>query len=181
MRIESTPRFANFDQDDIDVAIRVGDGRWPGLKSTELFAIAGMPVATRSFVTAQRIRKPDDLVNTRLIHDAAQPRAWRVWLAAQDAGERDESGDLWFDSAPATLQAAEQNLGVALGIDPLVRLWPGFGERLRQTFPGASGPRTRYWIVRRHEFDADPKIKAFIAWVRAACRALEVKEVAAGI
>lgn len=172
VRIESTPRFADFDRDDVDVAVRVGDGRWPGLRCTELLRITGAPVASPEFLRRRPLRRPADLVGARLIHDTAQPQAWRIWLGAHGVSRPDESGDLWFDSAPATLHAAEQGLGVAFAIDPLVRGWPGFGERLDLALPDFSGPATRYWLVRRPESDRDPKIRAFTTWVRAACREL---------
>ena len=173
VRIEATTRYVDFDRDDVDLAIRYGNGNWPGLECTELLRISGLPVATRAHLTERRLHKPADLVTARLIHDAAQPRAWSAWLGAQGVSQRDESRDLWFDSAPATLQAAEQNLGVALAIDPLIYRWPGFGKRLVAAFPGLTGPRARYWLARRPESDVDPKIRAFISWVRAACRSFD--------
>ncbi len=176
VRIEVTTRYVDFDRDDVDLAIRYGTGRWSGLECTELLCISGMPVATRAYLAERRLHKPADLAAARLIHDSAQPRAWSAWLGAQGVSQRDESRDLWFDSAPATLQAAEQSLGIALAIDPLVHLWPGFGKRLVAAFPGLTGPRARYWLVRRPESDVDPKIKAFISWVRAACRSVDRAE-----
>lgn len=170
VRIELTPRFVNFDRDDVDVAIRVGDGRWAGLRAIELLRISGLPVTTQRFLTTHRLHTPADLHKVRLIHDAAQPHGWRNWLRAQNVSDRDESRDLWFDTAPATLQAAEQGLGLALAIDPLVRRWPGFGERLVAAFPGLSGPHTRYWMAYRNETASDPRIKAFSSWLRDACR-----------
>ena len=170
VRIESTPRFVDFDREDVDVAVRVGAKPWPQLKCTELLRIVGLPVASPRYLRKQRIRIPADLVGARLIHDAAQPRAWSAWLAAQGIERRDESHDLWFDSAPATLQAAEQHLGVALGVDPLVRRWPGYDADLVPACPGTTGPAMRYWLVRRAECDADAKIRAAVAWIRGACR-----------
>lgn len=172
VRIESTPRFVDFEQEDVDVAIRVGDGRWPGLKSTELLRITGAPAASPTYLAAHPISRPGDLAGLRLIHDSAQPRAWRTWLARHGVVRPDEAGDLWLDSAPAALHAAEQGLGVALAIDPLVRVWPGFGERLSLALPELGGPANRYWLVRRPESDRDPKIRAFAAWLRDACAAL---------
>jgi LysR family glycine cleavage system transcriptional activator len=172
VRIESTPRFVDFEQEDVDVAIRVGDGRWPGLKCSELLRITGAPVAGPAYLAAHPVNRPDDLLAARLIHDAAQPQAWRTWLAAHGLARPNAPGDLWLDSAPATLHAAEQGLGVAFAIDPLVRVWPGFGDRVRLVLPGAGGPRTRYWLVRRPESDRDPKIRAFTGWLRAAAQAL---------
>jgi LysR family glycine cleavage system transcriptional activator len=170
VRIESTPRFVDFDREDVDVAVRVGAKPWPQLKCTDLLRIVGLPIASPRYLKNQRIRIPTDLVGSRLIHDAAQPRAWSAWLAVQGIERRDESRDLWFDSAPATLQAAEQHLGVALGVDPLVRRWPRFGADLVPACPGTTGPAMRYWLVRRAECDADAKIKAAVAWIRGACR-----------
>jgi len=172
VRIQAATHFVDFEEEDIDVAIRVGNGRWPGLTSVELLRISGMPVAAPDMLHRLRIVNPADLVSVRLIHDAAQPTAWRRWLAAQGIAERDESGDLWFDSAPMTLHAAEQGLGVALAIDPLVRLWPGFGTSLKQAIPGATGPFSRYWIVHRPNAIREPKVRAFVAWVTGACAAL---------
>jgi LysR family transcriptional regulator, glycine cleavage system transcriptional activator len=170
VRIESTPRFVDFDREDVDVAIRVGDGQWPGLKCTELLRIRGCAVASPGYLEAHPIRQPEDLVAARLIHDLAQPNAWQTWLAGHNVSRPPHDWDLWFDSAPATLHAAEQGLGVAFAIDPLVRLWPDFGRRLVPALPGATGPRTRYWLVRRPEADSDPKIRAFSNWARNACR-----------
>jgi LysR family glycine cleavage system transcriptional activator len=172
VRIESTPRFADFERDDVDVAVRVGDGRWPGLKSTELLQIRGAPVASPAFLAAEPVRTPADLVGARLIHDTAQPQAWRAWLAGHGVERPVETGDLWMDSAPAALQAAEQGLGVAFGIDPLVRHWPTFGVGLALALPQVTGPHSRYWLVRRPESDRDPKIAAFARWLRGACREL---------
>jgi LysR family glycine cleavage system transcriptional activator len=172
VRIESTPRFADFDREDVDVAIRVGDGRWPGLKATELLRITGAPVASPGFLAARRLAAPADLAPLRLVHDAAQPNAWRIWLAGHGVIRPNADGDLWLDSAPAALHAAEQGLGVALAIHPLVRAWPGFGDRLVLALPDFGGPANRYWLARRPEADRDPKIRAFTAWVRAACARL---------
>ena len=172
VRIESTPRFANFDREDLDVAVRVGDGRWPGLKATALLRITGAPVASPAYLAARPVRTPADLQDARLIHDTAQPRAWSIWLAGHGVARPNAPSDLWLDSAPATLHAAEQGLGVAFAIDPLVRAWPGYGERLVRVLPGFGGPATRYWLARRPESDSDPKIRAFMGWLRAACRDL---------
>lgn len=172
VRIESTPRFVDFDQEDIDVGIRVGDGRWPGLKCTELLRITGTPVASPALLAAKPLEGPADLVGARLIHDTAQPHAWKTWLAGHGVERADEEGDLWLDSAPATMHAVEQGLGLGFAIDPLIRAWPGFGERLVFALPAFGGPATRYWLVRRPESDRDPKVRAFITWLRAACREL---------
>jgi DNA-binding transcriptional LysR family regulator len=173
VRIVTTPAFADFDRDDVDVAIRVGTGRWPGLTSSELLRIRGAPVASPGYLATSLIATPADLAGARLIHDAALPDGWRRWLAAQGVSRENAASDLWFDTAPATLHAAEQGLGVALAIDPLVRSWPGYGVALAPVFASLEVPHTRYWLAHRRDADADPKIRAFVSWVRAACRRLD--------
>ncbi len=172
VRIETTTRYVDFDSEDVDVAIRLGDGRWPGLRCRELLRIQGAPVASAATLGQRPIVSAADLAGARLIHDTAQPQAWRAWMAAQGVERSEASGDVWLDSAPATLHAAEQGLGVALAIDPLVRSWPGFGTGLIYVLPNATGPCTRYWLVRRPEADRDPRIRAFEAWIREACGGL---------
>lgn len=175
VRIESTPRFVDFNHEDIDVAIRVGNGAWPKLKATELLRITGAPVASPAYLRHHPVTIAADLAGARLIHDLAQPNAWRNWLAQHKVERPPHERDLWFDSAPATLHAAEQDLGVAFAIDPLVRYWPGFGERLVKAMPKAGGPGTRYWLVNRPQADGDPKIRAFVNWARQACRRLQAQ------
>ena len=179
VRIESTPRFIDFGSEDVDIGIRVGDGRWPGLKSSELLRITGAPVANREYLNSIPVIAPADFAKSRLIHDQAQPKAWEVWLEAQGVSRVPQEHDLWFDNAPTTLHAAEQGLGVALAIDPLVRGWPEYGRKLIAVFPGVPAPRTRYWLVRRPEADADPKIQAFIHWVRESCQVFDNPEIVA--
>ncbi len=169
IHLETTTRYANFDVDDVDVAIRVGQGDWPGLEKVELLRISGMPVARRDYIDRQGIAEPDDLRSDWLIHDSRQPRAWEKWLSAQLVESGKLSGGMQFDSAPATMLAAEQGIGVALGIAPLIYEWPGFGQQLVEVFPGRSGPSLRYWIVFRPEQRGDRKIRAFVNWARAAC------------
>ena len=43
-------------------------------------------------------------------------------------------GHLWLDSVPAMLEAAEQGLGVTLGMAPLIKARPGFGKKLVAPF-----------------------------------------------
>jgi len=61
VRIESTPRFVDFDQEDIDIGIRVGDGRWPGLRCTELLRITGAPVASPALLAVRCAARPTSL------------------------------------------------------------------------------------------------------------------------
>jgi len=171
VRIEATTRYADFDRDDVDLAIRYGAGRWSGLECTELLRITGLPVATRASSGGAAVA-----TNRMILRRRASSTTLRSLApGAPGSAPREFPNATKAATCGSTVRRRRSRrrsriLGVALAVDPLIYLWPGFGERLIAAFPGLSGPRARYWLVRRPESDVDPKIRAFVSWVRAASR-----------
>ena len=72
-----------------------------------------MPVCAPALIKAG-LHRPEDLSRQVLIHLTSQPRAWPLWLKQAGIAEMTPRGQLWLDSVPAMLEAAEQGLGVTL-------------------------------------------------------------------
>lgn len=72
INIVTTRGLANFVSDGVDVAIRHGLGRYPGLHSDRIASIAMIPVCGPGFLTSlpRRPRQPADLLGLPLLHDA---------------------------------------------------------------------------------------------------------------
>jgi LysR family glycine cleavage system transcriptional activator len=91
--------------------VRQGSGPWAGLQSERLFEqppiiVVGSPAAARTLLGAQ----PEALAREPLLGDA---ELWNDWFAA--AGLRTSVRTVAvFNDAGLMLQAAEQNLGLAL-------------------------------------------------------------------
>jgi len=178
LRIAATHQYADFDGSGVDVAIRYGRDRAAGLRLEPLVEVCSQPVCAPDLARAG-LRTAADLARHVLIHVAPQPRAWPAWLREMGLGQLKPRGDLWFDAVPSALEAAEQGLGVALAMHPLIKARPGFGTRLVMPFDGRSTRRESLYFVCRPEQARDKRISAFRRWlVEAVDRAVDRRPVA---
>jgi LysR family glycine cleavage system transcriptional activator len=63
------------------------------------------------------------------------------------------------------LEAAEQGLGVTLGMSPLIKARPGFGERLVAPFAFEATRSETIYLVSRTEQARDRRIAAVRRWI----------------
>jgi len=74
LRISATVGLADFKRDKVDLAIRLGHGRYPGLHAEPLFNEALTPLCSPGLLKRKgRLRTPDDLRKHRLVHDMSIP------------------------------------------------------------------------------------------------------------
>jgi DNA-binding transcriptional LysR family regulator len=96
---------------------------------------------------------------------ASQPRAWPVWLTEAGLSHLTPRGHLWLDSVPAMLEAAEQGLGVTLGMSPLIKARPGFGKKLVAPFAFEATHSETLYLVSRTEQARDRRIATVRRWI----------------
>lgn len=169
LRVSATVGLADFKRDDVDIAIRLGHGKYPGLRSEPLLTEAVTPFCSPDLIKRKGpLRKPDDLKGHRLIHDTSIPgggedRAWEQWL--QFAGARAVSAHrgVRFTLAELAMQAAIDGAGVVLGRTVLAEGDVAAG-RLVRPFKIALPLDVSYFLVRpttsaRHE------IQCFREWL----------------
>src|SRR5262245_15279335 len=128
LRIEATHQYADFERSGVDIAVRYGREHTAGLRIEPLVEIRSLPVCAPQLLA--KLKRPDDLAQMTLIHASIQPRSWPVWLSDAGLGGLVPRGNLWFDNASSTVEAAEQGLGVALAMHPLILSREGFGRKL---------------------------------------------------
>jgi LysR family glycine cleavage system transcriptional activator len=121
LRISATVGLADFKRDKVDLAIRLGHGNYPGLRSEPLFAEALTPLCSPELLKRiGPLNKPDDLRKHRLIHDTSIPgggehSAWERWLALAGAKQVCANRGVKFSLAELAMQAAIDGGGVVLG------------------------------------------------------------------
>ena len=164
LRVEATHQYADFNSSPVDVAIRYGREHSTGLKFEPLIEVRGLPVCAPALVKGG-LRRPEDLSRQVLIHLTSQPRAWPLWLKQAGNAEVTPRGELWLDSVPAMLEAAEQGLGVTLAMAPLIKARPGFGKKLVAPFDVDTGPTETIYLVSRTEQARDRRIAALRRWI----------------
>ncbi len=168
LHIEATHQYADFDRSGVDVAIRYGRERTAGLKLEPLVDVGSLPVCAPQL--RRSLRAPPDLAKATLIHVSAQPRAWPAWFSDIGAADVTPAAHLWFDSVPAALEAAEQGLGVALAMNPLIRGRRGFGRTLIAPFDLPAPHMQTLYVVTRTEQAKDRRIVACKRWLTAAVK-----------
>lgn len=166
VRISATPELADLRRDDVDVAIRVGLGVYPGLHVEHLFAEELFPVCSPQLLKGSiPLKKPADLARHTLLHDETRSE-WPLWLAAVGCKGVDTSRGPSFSLWELAFQAAIAGQGVALGRGSLVRGYLESGQLvrpLRISSPADYG----YYMVCLPERLREPNIAAFRAWLRA--------------
>lgn len=164
LRLDTAQRSRDLMREDIDVALRFGRGRWPGLTAVHLVDVYATPVVSPKLLDGQ---PPTLEVLSRLprLESTAVPDAWTQWERVMKVKLDRAPHTVWMDSYLALLQGASQGLGVALGLCPLVNRWLD-GQRLVAPWPSTPTPAAGYWFVHRPNEQDDPAISALLSWLR---------------
>jgi LysR family glycine cleavage system transcriptional activator len=164
LRISASLQHVDFNREDIDLAVRHGNGHWPDLHVTRLCVEELFPSCTPSLLKAgPPIRTPADLTKHVLVHDRSR-KHWYDWLAAFGIkSPADERGPV-FDQTALAIDAALAGQGVALARTALASLELIAG-RLVRPLQEAVPAEFAYWIVCRKSASDAPKISQFRSWL----------------
>ncbi|UWQ90584.1 LysR family transcriptional regulator [Rhodobacteraceae bacterium M382] len=124
LRLQTSDREPDIDAEGISLAIRRGDGNWPGVHAAliapeVIYPIAGPGVLARSDLTEIR-----DLLDHRLIHLEEPVRArptWAQWFAHFDVLDRPPKAGLRLNDYALVLQTAMAGEGIAFGWQHVTR------------------------------------------------------------
>jgi LysR family glycine cleavage system transcriptional activator len=172
VRMEVSPLPLDFLRDEVDIAIRFGDGNYPGMRVDRLFDETIFPVCSPRLLEGKKaLRTPRDLLQHNLIHvdwdgqDATWPN-WRMWMLAAGIRDFNDRRGLHFSQTALALQAAIDGHGVALSESTLVADDLAAG-RLVQPFKVTikGPPRFAYYVISPTETAEEPMVKTFREWV----------------
>ncbi|WP_341704510.1 transcriptional regulator GcvA [Ferrovibrio sp.] len=173
--LSTSPVPVDFRRDEIDLAIRLGGGRYPGLHVEHLMDDYVFPVCAPALPDGDPpLRRPSDLARHALLHDIwilpeEEAPTWRFWLAqakqqgAETAGIDPVRGPGFSDTAMA-LQAAIAGQGVALGRRVLVADDLAAGH-LVQPFGPEVKNRFSYYLVCPPALAQNRDLVAFRDWL----------------
>lgn len=164
LRVDPTPDLIEPGPGGIDLALRHGDGGWPGVTTEALLPAPLVVVAAPQLVQGQKVMTPADLADLPWIEELGTNEA-SAWLAAQGAAigmgrSTQLPGNL-------TLESARSGQGLLLIVRLFVEADLAAG-RLVELF--ATRQDSQYHIVTRPG-SLRPAARAFIAWLRREARA----------
>ncbi len=119
IRIETGMNVTDLRYDDCDLAIRMGRGDWPGVVAKKLLNLTVHAVCSPSFAEKHQLTSPEQISQVPLIDLANMNNIWRTWAQAMMLAEMQYQHKLTFSNYDASLQAAEQGLGLALAVMPI--------------------------------------------------------------
>lgn len=165
LEIDSSQQLVDLQREGFHAALRYGTGPWPGLVSERLFDTPMRMIVVGSPSTARRLRgaRPEALAREPLLGD---PDLWVRWFAA--AGLHTHVTPVAvFNDAGLMLQAAEQNLGLALSRELLAADALGDGRLVRLTALSiAYEPAHAYHLVYPPSVRDWPPLAALRQWLR---------------
>jgi LysR family glycine cleavage system transcriptional activator len=165
LRISATTHYIDFARDDVDVAIRHGDGNWPELDVRRLYSERLFPVCSPKFVTGRnRIARAADLLKFPLLR-LEDAKNWRRLFDAAGVKEAVGPGPV-INRASMLIDAAIDGQGVALARTALAA-WDLINGRLVRPIDVSLGMANTYWIVCPRAASNVPKIATFRNWLLA--------------
>ncbi|AJC21051.1 LysR substrate-binding domain-containing protein [Pandoraea pulmonicola] len=167
VRVEASSRLVDLQRDRVDIAIRHGLGRYPGLLTERLIAPVLLPVGSPALLASGKpIRKPSDCLSYPLLQDADRAD-WKLWLVAHGVANdpRAERGTA-FEDDYLLIRAVEAGQGLGLVPQEYAQSEIAAGRlalALNKSWPA----RFAYYLVMLPDTGKRPEVAAFVEWITA--------------
>ncbi len=164
LRLKEMAWLEDVDFGATDVAVRVGDGDWPGMEVVPLIPGTTTPMCSPMLLTDGRsLETPADLLNYTLLH-AYDHNAWRRWFKAAELDETHADKGPVFDDTNLIHSATLAGQGIGLLHTALTRQELAAGLLVR---PFEIGPQDDlgYYLVYPRGAASDPRVKMFCDWM----------------
>lgn len=173
VRITTSVEAVDFERENVDGAIRLGDGNWPGFEIDRLIANELVVLCSPALRRQAGLKKTSNLAGQTLLHSLVRPDDWRYWLEAVGATGVDPYAGPKYASTTLVYQAALESQGLMLAQKAL------FAEDLRarrlvQPFPQFldRGDFTYYFVYPRNRL-RNPAFRRFRTWLLEQTEALD--------
>jgi LysR family glycine cleavage system transcriptional activator len=165
LRVSATMQTVDFTREDVDVAVRHGDGTWPGLEATRLCAEQIFAICSPKLLAGRdRLKRPADVLKWPLLRLEDQSKAWEQWFALAGVAAPERLQGPVVNRASMLIDAAIEGQGVALARTTLAA-WDLISGRIVRPFDLSWRPAGTYWIVSPKATAKIAKIGRFRDWM----------------
>jgi LysR family glycine cleavage system transcriptional activator len=168
VEVRTGRELANLQADGVDVALRVGFGHWPGLRSELLFDEYVFPVCSPEFLARQGAGGGGDECIARGPLILEDVNLWPAWFEAAGISAPVPLRGQVFDDSALCVEAAAAGLGIALVRRLHAQEALAAGRLVRMSNIRVKDPYSCYLVWR----DGSPRIGAirrFSDWVLTEC------------
>jgi LysR family transcriptional regulator, glycine cleavage system transcriptional activator len=165
LRVSATMHQVDFVREDVDLAVRHGDGKWPGLDVVRLCSERLFPVCSPKILSGRhRITAASDLLKFPLLR-LDDWTTWTRWFEAAGIADPVARGPV-FNRASMLIDAAVDGQGIGLARTALAA-WDMINGRLIKPIDVALRMPNTYWIVCPKAASNALKIMTFRKWLLA--------------
>ena len=162
VRIALSNELTDFARGGVDATLRGGVGPWDGLRSDFLFRQHFTPICTPSFLAANDITRPEDLLHVERI--GPNDRLWAQWFARMGIDSPTPRQGVVLDSQLQEASAIMGGFGIAM-MTPLYWQADLASGRLVQPFEELYVSATSQWLVHPAARVGVRKIERFREWL----------------
>ncbi|MEX3628299.1 MAG: transcriptional regulator GcvA [Burkholderia sp.] len=166
LELQSTNSLTDFSRDDVDIAIRFGNGHYPGLHVEKLFDEMFFPACSPTLNGGVLPREPADLARYPLLR--SDDELWRPWFdaAGLETLSEPKRGAWLFQDSSQLVQAAIDGQGIALVRRSLAAAELDAGRIVRLFDIDGPSPWHCYFVCLPSRLAA-PRVQAFRTWLLA--------------
>jgi LysR family transcriptional regulator, glycine cleavage system transcriptional activator len=165
LRVSATLHHVDLVREQVDLAIRHGEGDWAGLDVVRLCSERLFPVCSPNLFSGRnRITKASDLLKLPLLR-LDDWSTWSRWFDAAGISNPTMRGPV-LNQASMLIDAAIDGQGVALARTALAA-WDVINGRLVVPIDVSLRMQNTFWIVCPKATSSVPKIKTFRDWLLA--------------
>ena len=172
VRVEASDRLVDFTRNDVDIGVRYGRGRYPGLETLLMFDDRIAPACSPALLEGEHpLRTPEDLRHHTLLHvdwkvELDSAPNWGMWLRAAGLTDIPAERGPRFTMEALAVQAAIDGQGVVLAQTAMTDDDVASGRLARPFDPSLSRQANfSYFLVYPPAYGKRPHIQAFRDWI----------------
>ncbi|MBN4664638.1 transcriptional regulator GcvA [Pandoraea nosoerga] len=112
VELRCSAELVDFERDDVDVALRMGKGNWPGLHIEKVLEDVFFPACSPTYNNGRLPRTAEEFRRSTLLRSEGEP--WAPWFAAAGFDLPEPSQGMMYQDSGMLSQAAIVGQGVAL-------------------------------------------------------------------
>lgn len=177
IRLTTSLEAVDFDRENVDAAIRLGNGNYPGLEIERLIENHLAPLCSPEYALHEGLTTKTDLIGKQLLHTLVRPEDWRIWIESAGLGNRID----WYKgpkyaSSILSYQAALDHQGVMMAQKAMFKDDLDSGRLVQPFGPTVTrGDFTYYLIFPRNRL-RNPALRTFQDWLIDKCQAERIEE-----
>lgn len=165
LRVETSMALIDFENEPIDAALRCGDGNWEGVDKLFISDCQAALVASKSLLRSRPINSVSDFKQHTLIYTRDYDDDWQKVADSMGIDKVIGKNHLVMDSHLASLKAAEEGLGIAIGLFPQNNQWLKEGRLLTIEKPVDISDKS-YFVFRRNS-KKQVQLECCYKWLKA--------------